>query len=143
MTTDRGVLLVEDNPDDVALTLRAFSKNDIRNRVEVATSGLQALERLLGPTAPPRLPALILLDLNLPMLSGLEVLARLRAHERTRLVPIVILTSSTEPKDLTEAYRRGANSYLRKPVVLSDFIEIVRQLGLYWLVLNETADHPR
>jgi two-component system, response regulator len=137
------ILLVEDNPDDEALTLRALKKNDIQNQVVVARDGAQALEYLFGTGErkegdPEVLPELVLLDLKLPRVDGLEVLRRIRADERTRLLPVVILTSSKEQRDLVEGYGYGANSYIRKPVDFGQFVEAVRQLGLYWLVLNET-----
>jgi two-component system response regulator len=140
---EKVILLVEDNPDDEALTLRALKKNDIRNQVVVARDGAQALEYLFGTGErkegdPEALPELVLLDLKLPRVDGLEVLRRIRADERTRLLPVVILTSSKEQRDLVEGYGYGANSYIRKPVDFGQFVEAVRQLGLYWLVLNET-----
>ncbi len=142
----KTILLVEDNPDDVALTLRAFKKNNIHNELHVAHDGAEALERLFGPTgsaaAPDDLPAVVLLDLKLPKVDGLEVLRRIRADERTRLLPVVILTSSREEMDLVNGYRLGANSYVRKPVDFGAFLEATRQLGLYWLVLNETPHPP-
>ena len=135
------ILLVEDNPDDVELTLRAFKKSNVTNEVVVARDGVEALDYLFvqGPhaTADPGLPQVVLLDLNLPRIGGLEVLRRLRAHERTRLLPVVILTSSTEEQDLVHGYGLGANSYVRKPVDFAAFIEAARQLGLYWLLLNQ------
>jgi two-component system response regulator len=133
---------VEDNPDDEALTLRALKKNNILNEVTVVRDGAQALDYLFcqgvhaGRDAC-RQPAVTLLDLKLPKVEGLEVLKRLRADERTRLLPVVILTSSKEEQDLVNGYRFGANSYIRKPVDFTKFMEAVRQLGLYWLVLNE------
>ena len=140
---EKVILLVEDNPDDEALTLRALKKNDIQNQVVVARDGAQALNYLFGTgeqkvCGPSPSPQLVLLDLKLPRVDGLEVLRRIRADERTRLLPVVILTSSKEQRDLVEGYGRGANSYIRKPVDFGQFVEAVRQLGLYWLVLNET-----
>ncbi len=139
---DRIILLVEDNPDDEALTLRALRQNNITNEVVVAHDGAEALDYLFGagPHAGRDLslmPQVVLLDLKLPKLDGLEVLRRLRANERTRLLPVVILTSSNEEKDMVNGYGLGANSYVRKPVVFQQFIEAVRQLGLYWMLLNE------
>jgi two-component system response regulator len=133
---------VEDNPDDEALTLRALQKNKIKNRVVVTRDGVEALDFLFctGTYAerdPREMPQIVLLDLKLPKVDGLEVLRRIRADERTRLLPIVILTSSNEEKDLIEGYKNGANSYVRKPVDFDQFVEAVQQLGLYWLVLNE------
>ncbi|MBI4786163.1 MAG: response regulator [Chloroflexi bacterium] len=138
------ILLVEDNPDDEALTLRAFQKNNIKNAVVVAHDGVEALDYLFGAGAyagrdANEPPAVILLDIKLPKMDGLEVLSRLRADERTRLTPVVILTSSKEEQDLIRGYSLGANSYVRKPVDFSQFMEAVRQLGMYWLVLNEPA----
>jgi two-component system response regulator len=145
MASERPILLVEDNPDDEALTLRAFSKNRIANRVVVARDGVEALDYLFatGPHAgrdPNDLPAVVLLDLKLPRIDGLEVLRRVRADVRTALVPVVILTTSKEQQDIFEAYNLGANSYIRKPVDFEKFIHAVGQLGLYWLALNESAD---
>jgi two-component system, response regulator len=136
------ILLVEDNPDDEALTLRALKKNNIKNDVMVARDGAEALDYLFGTgkyagrdTA--LLPQVVLLDLKLPKIEGLEVLRRVRADERTKLLPVVILTSSNEDQDRIAGYGLGANSYVRKPVDFSQFLEAARQLGLYWLVLNE------
>jgi two-component system response regulator len=130
---DKYVLLVEDNPDDVALTLRAFKKSNIINEVIVAKDGEEALELLFSDDA---LPQLILLDLKLPKVDGLEVLRRIRSNERMRMLPVVILTSSREERDIIEGYSLGANSYIQKPVDFEQFIEATRQLSLYWLVLN-------
>jgi two-component system response regulator len=141
--TTRTVLLVEDNPDDEALTLRAFRLNNIRNGVVVASDGAMALDYLFGTGEfdgrdVDDLPQVVLLDINLPKINGLEVLRRIRADERTRTLPVVILTSSREEQDLVEGYRCGANSYVRKPVDFEEFVRAARQLGLYWLLLNET-----
>lgn len=134
----KTIVLVEDNPDDEALTLRALKKNNIGNEVRVARDGAEAIELLLGAEAARRpLPVLVLLDLKLPKIDGLEVLRRLRADERTRAIPIVILTTSREEQDLVRGYALGANSYVRKPVDFVQFSEAVKNLGLYWLVLNE------
>jgi two-component system response regulator len=142
--TDGTILLVEDNPDDEALTLRALRKNNILNEVTVVRDGQQALDYFFGEGASERhAPTVMLLDLKLPNVDGHEVLRRLRADERTKLLPVVILTSSKEEQDLINGYRLGANSYIRKPVDFAQFIEAVRQLGLYWLVLNEPAPVPR
>lgn len=137
------IMLVEDNPDDEALTLRALGKNKISNEVIVARDGAEALDYFFGPGKNPGsngspLPQVVLLDLKLPKVDGLEVLRRLRADPRTRLLPVVILTSSGEERDLIEGYGLGANSYIRKPVDFARFVEAVRELGLYWLLLNET-----
>ena len=141
MNDKRIVLLVEDNPDDEALTLRALKKNNILNEVVVARDGAEALDCLLGSNGKSgriRLDqlAVVLLDLKLPKVNGLEVLRRLRADPRTKLLPIVILTSSKEEKDLVSAYDSGANSYVQKPVEFAAFVEAARHLGLYWLVTN-------
>jgi two-component system, response regulator len=138
------ILLVEDNPDDEALTLRALKKNNIGSQIVVARDGAEALDYLFGTGAYDGrdlslMPQLILLDLKLPRVEGLEVLRRLRADESTRRLPVVILTSSNEEEDRLNGYGFGANSYVRKPVDFNQFLEAVRQLGLYWLVLNETS----
>jgi two-component system response regulator len=130
----RNILLVEDNPDDEALTLRALSRNNVKAQVIVVHDGQEALEWLADADEP---PALILLDLQLPKIDGLEVLRRLRANPRTALVPVVILTSSKEDRDRAGGYRGGANSYVQKPVDFAEFVDAVRQLGVYWLVLNQ------
>jgi two-component system, response regulator len=131
------ILLVEDNPADVKLTLRAFKKSNILNEVVVAEDGARAIEILFSdPHA--AMPQIVLLDLKLPKVDGMEVLKRIRSEERSRLLPVIILTSSREESDLTRGYGLGANSYVRKPVDFEQFQEAVRQLGLYWLVLNET-----
>lgn len=138
------ILLVEDNPDDEALTIRALKKNNIKNEVVVAHDGVEALDFLFGTGTHARrdlsvMPQVILLDLKLPRLGGLEVLRKLRANERTRMLPVVILTTSTEDQDRTAGYGLGANSFVRKPVDFAQFMEAVRTLGLYWLILNEPA----
>ena len=136
------ILLVEDNQDDEALTLRALKKNNISNQVIVARDGAEALEYLFGTGQysgrdANLTPQVVLLDLKLPKVEGLEVLRRMRANESTKLLPVVILTSSNEEQDRINGYDSGANSYVRKPVDFNQFIEAVRQLGLYWLILNE------
>ncbi len=140
--SDKIILLVEDNADDEILTLRAMKKNNIGNEVIVARDGVEALDYLFrtGPYEGKilsEMPQVVLLDLKLPKLDGLEVLRRLRADERTKLLPVVILTSSNEEQDRITGYALGANSYVRKPVDFKQFMEAARQLGLYWLVLNE------
>lgn len=142
MVSGKVILLVEDNPDDEALTLRALKKNNILNEVVVARDGEEALDYLFGTGKHEgrdtrQQPQLILLDLHLPKLSGMEVLERVRADERTRLQPVVILTTSNEEKDILSSYENGANSYTRKPVDFNEFMDAVRQLGMYWLLLNE------
>jgi len=139
---DRMILIVEDNPDDEALTIRALKKNNIGNRVVVVRDGVEALDFLFCTGAyasrnPNDMPQVTLLDLKLPKVDGLEVLKRIRADERTRLLPVVILTSSKEEQDLIESYEYGANSFMRKPVDFDQFADSVHRLGLYWLVLNE------
>lgn len=145
MTSDRPILLVEDNADDEALTLRALTKNRIENPVVIARDGVDALDYLFGKGKyehrnPAHLPAVVFLDLKLPKLDGLEVLKRIRADERTALLPVVVLTTSRETQDIQEAYQLGANSYIRKPVDFEKFLATVGQLGLYWLSLNELAE---
>ena len=137
------ILLVEDNPDDELLAIRALKKNNISNEVVVARDGVEALDYLFGTGAHAgrdmsEMPQIIMLDLKLPKIDGFEVLRRLRSDERTKLLPVVVLTSSREAQDLTESYSLGANSYIRKPVNFAQFTEAIRQLGLYWLVLNES-----
>jgi two-component system, response regulator len=144
---EKVILLIEDNLDDEALTLRALKKNKITNEVVVARDGAQALDYLFGTdgfaTGGRDLPQLVLLDLKLPKIDGHEVLRRLRADERTKLLPVVILTSSNEQQDLLQGYGLGANSYVHKPVDFAKFIEAIRQLGLYWLLLNERPPEIR
>jgi two-component system, response regulator len=136
------ILLVEDNPDDEALTLRALNKSKVANTIVVVRDGAEALDYLFCMGAyverdPLDLPQVILLDLKLPKVDGLEVLRRIRSEPRTRMLPIVILTSSKEERDIVDAYSGGANSYVRKPVDFNQFVDAIGQLGLYWLVLNE------
>jgi two-component system response regulator len=147
---DKFVLLVEDNPDDVALTKRAFRKSKIANEMIVVSDGVEALDFIFASGAyaernPEELPEVVLLDLKLPKVDGLEVLRRLREHEHTKLLPVVILTSSKEEQDMIRGYALGANSYVRKPVDFIEFTEAVRELGLYWLILNQSppAAHKR
>jgi two-component system response regulator len=142
------ILLVEDNPDDEALTLRALKKNNIRNKVVIARDGVEALDYLFGTGAYEgrdltAMPQVILLDLKLPKVDGFEVLERIRSSEATKLLPVVILTTSNEDQDRIRGYGLGANSFVRKPVEFDKFIDAVRQLGLYWLILNEAAPVPR
>ncbi|HWL42529.1 MAG TPA: response regulator [Ilumatobacter sp.] len=136
--TTKSILLVEDNPDDEELTLLAFQQNNIANTITVARDGAEALDLLHGPGRDTIEPTFILLDLKLPKIDGLEVLQRIREDARTRFLPVVVLTSSREEQDLVASYSLGANSYVRKPVTFAEFVEAVRQLGLYWLLLNET-----
>ena len=138
---------MEDNPDDEALTLRALRRNNILNQVDVVRDGAEALDYLFGAGAHAGrdlgvMPELVLLDLKLPKVNGHEVLQRIRADQRTRLLPVVILTSSREEEDVIKAYLHGANSYVRKPVDFTQFASAVQQLGLYWLVLNEPPPNP-
>jgi two-component system response regulator len=145
---DQVILLVEDNPDDEALTLRALKKNQIMNEVVVARDGVEALQFLFreGPYAdrnPDDMPQVVLLDLKLPKVDGFEVLRRIRENPRTRYLPVVILTTSNEEQDRLKGYNLGANSYVRKPVEFGEFIQAVKQLGLYWLLLNQNAPIPR
>lgn len=138
---DKSILLVEDNPDHAILTRRALKKGNVANPVELVEDGQQAIDRLFDTTK--ALPLLILLDLKLPKLDGLEVLKRVRASERTRRIPVVVLTSSDDERDRASGYDLGCNSYVRKPVDFDQFAEAVRQLGLYWLVLNEPPPLPK
>jgi len=139
----KAILLVEDNADDVALTLRAFKRSHVMNTIAVARDGIEALDYLFGrdahaDRAGAPLPTLIILDLKLPKLDGLGVLKAIRADERTRLLPVVILTSSKEDQDLISGYSLGANSYVRKPVDFAEFVEAVKVLGIYWLMMNQS-----
>jgi two-component system response regulator len=145
---DKTILLVEDNPDDEALTLHAFKRSNIPGEIAVARDGVEALDYLFGTGAyagreTRQAPQVIFLDLKLPKIDGLEVLRRLRADERTALLPVVILTSSDQDRDIVDSFRLGANSYVRKPVDFEQFAEAVRQLGLYWLNLNESLPEGR
>ena len=145
---DKIILLVEDDVDDAALTLRALKKNNIRNEVVIVRDGAEALDYFFGTGAYAGrdmsvMPTLTMLDLKLPKIDGLEVLRRIRADERTKLLPVVILTSSKEERDLINGYSLGANSYIRKPVDFTQFTEAVRELGLFWLLLNESVPQGR
>ncbi len=146
--TNRNFLLVEDNPDDAELTLRALQQHNVKNEITVVRDGAEALDYLFATGAyadhdASVMPAVVILDLKLPKVDGLEVLQRMRADARTQLVPVVILTSSREEQDIVNGYKFGANSYVRKPVDFTQFVEAARQLGLYWLVINEPAPKIR
>jgi two-component system response regulator len=137
---NKPILLVDDNPDDVTFTLRAFKRNNITNEIVVAVDGEQALQMLLPEdAAQPFHPALVLLDLKLPKVGGLEVLRRIRADPRTQSLPIVVLTTSSEDADIASSYQLGANSFVRKPVVFSEFLSAANILGVYWLLVNQPA----
>ncbi len=145
---ERNILLVEDNPDDVELTLRALKQYNVRNQIAVVRDGAEALDFLFASGAYAErstchMPAVVILDLKLPKVDGFEVLRRMRADERTKLIPVVILTSSKEEGDMVNGYKLGANSYVRKPVDFTQFVEAARQLGLYWLVVNEPPPQTR
>lgn len=142
MNDDVELLLVEDNPRDVELTLNALTKNNLANKVHVARDGKEALDFFFGPDARAVPPRLILLDLKLPRVDGLEVLRQLKGNERTKSIPVVVLTSSTQEKDMIESYRLGVNSYLNKPVDFARFVEAAKTLGLYWLLMNRLPDDP-
>lgn len=141
MGTARTILVVEDNPDDEALIVRALTKNHLANEIVVKHDGAEALEYLLpegvSPDRMPELPQVVLLDIKLPKVSGMEVLKRLRANERTKYLPVVILTTSDEEQDRFRSYDLGANSFVQKPVEFTEFMDAVRELGLYWMVLNK------
>ncbi len=144
MTESKKILLVEDNPGDVELTKRALKKSNVSNGLIVIEDGIEALRFFFGDDGKGGCPAddypvVILLDLKLPKVNGLEILRRLRSEEKTKLIPVVILTSSSEEKDIITSYDLGANSFIRKPVNFNDFAEAIRQLGLYWLILNQPA----
>lgn len=142
--TTRSILLVEDNPDDEMLTLRALKKNHILNEITVAHDGAEALELIFASAGDGRpLPGLILLDLKLPKIDGLEVLRRLRADEQTRIIPVVVLTGSRLEEDILAGYRGGANAYVRKPVNFAEFADAVKALGIFWLMLNEPVPEFR
>jgi CheY-like chemotaxis protein len=136
---NKSILLVDDSADDVELTMRALRSSDVREPIHVARDGAEAIAQLFGNPGEPKtvLPSLVLLDLKLPGINGVDVLQRIRADARTRTLPVVILTSSNERVDLLNCYRLGANSYVRKPVAFSDFLEAARQIASYWLHLNE------
>ena len=140
--TNRPILLVEDNPSDIKLTQRAFAKTNIANELVVAEDGQAALDYLFSD-ADRELPAVVLLDLKLPRVDGLEFLRRIRADQRTRLLPVVVLTTSKEERDMIESYSLGANSYVRKPVSFAEFSAAVVELGVYWLALNEVPPARR
>jgi two-component system response regulator len=132
-----AILLVEDNPDDIELTTRALRQNNIKNELVVATDGEEALRYLQPEGGMPQPPLLVLLDINIPKINGLEVLRTLRSDPRTRCIPVVVLTTSNEERDIVESYQLGANSYVRKPVAFENFLEAIRLLGLYWLLVNQ------
>jgi len=141
------ILIVEDNPDDEEMTLRSLTQSGLANGVQVVRDGVEAVDFLFATGKfkdrdATRMPTVVLLDLKLPKLNGIDVLKRMRQDERTRTVPVVILTSSSEDEDMVKSYDNGANSYVRKPVIFSDFAKVVSQLGLYWMLLNEVPGEP-
>jgi two-component system response regulator len=142
------ILIVEDNPDDEEMTLRSLNQAGIANDVQVVRDGVEALDFLFGTGSfagrdTARMPTVVLLDLKLPKLNGIDVLNRMRKHESTRNIPVVILTSSSEDEDMAKSYESGANSYVRKPVVFAEFANVVSQLGLYWMLLNQVPENTR
>jgi CheY-like chemotaxis protein len=140
------ILFVEDNPDDVELTLLAFKKYNFSNKIIVARDGQEALDILFPSkekSKKSKLPDIILLDLKLPKVSGLEVLKEIKTHPETKIIPVIVLTTSNEERDLRDSYRLGVNSYIRKPVKFNKFVEVVKQLGLYWILLNEVPSHKQ
>ena len=143
MANEKTILLVEDDPDHEALAVRALKKSNVVNEILVAHDGEEAIQMLHGEAGLRELPQVVLLDLKLPKIDGLEVLQRIRDHERTKRLPVVVLTSSGEERDLARCYQLGVNSYIRKPVSFADFTEATRQLGMYWLVLNECPPVPK
>jgi len=146
ITKEARILFVEDNPDDVELTLLAFKKYNFSNEIIVARDGQEALDILFPSKAKSKkskLPDIILLDLKLPKVSGLEVLKEIKNHPETSIIPVIVLTTSSEERDLRDSYRLGANSYIRKPVKFNKFVEVVKQLGLYWILLNEVPSQKQ
>jgi len=143
---DTKILLVEDNPDDIELTLLAFKKYNLSNEIVVARDGQEALDILFlskEKSKKSKLPDVILLDLKLPKVSGLEVLKEIKTHPETRIIPVIILTTSNEDRDVQDSYRLGVNSYIRKPVKFDKFVEVVKQLGLYWILLNQVPSQKQ
>lgn len=146
ITKEARILFVEDNPDDVELTLLAFKKYNFSNEIIVARDGQEALDILFSSKEKSKkikLPDIILLDLKLPKVSGLEVLKEIKAHPETKIIPVIVLTTSNEERDLRDSYRLGVNSYIRKPVKFNKFVEVVKQLGLYWILLNEVPSQKQ
>ncbi len=140
---EKVILLVEDNPDDEALCIRALRKNQINNEIVVARDGVEALDLLFGKDGrPPIVPAVVLMDLKLPRLDGIETLNRIRANEKTQSLPVVMLTTSDQESDIMRSYRSGVNSFIRKPVDFNEFSQVTQQLGMYWLLLNEKPSPP-